>query len=405
MKEEPSISPLWNSTTKLVVALSFVGISALLLIFYRQIVGPLLLAFILSYLLHPVASRLKRSLRSSWQLAVTLTYLVLFILFLGLLTGSGVVIITQVQSLVDFLQRTVQDIPSIIDQITHRQFMIGPFFFDTSTINLNDLSTRVMDLVQGLFSEAGTLLGNLASGAALTIGWSFFVLLVSYFILAETGGTRTPLVNLAIPGYEEDGRRMGLELSRIWNSFLRNQLIISGLTILIYTILLGALGIRYYFGLALLAGLAKFLPYIGPLIAWSSFGLVAYFQGTTILGMTPITYTMIAVAIPLVIDMIIDNFLYYRLMGDALNAHPAAVMVAVIVGLEWIGFIGVILAAPVLATLLLFGKYSLKKMFDQDPWKEISLEARQAKIKKSNLSQKWKKIRNWIILKFKKFNK
>jgi hypothetical protein len=70
--------------------------------------------------------------------------------------------------------------------------------------------------------------------------------------------------------------------------------------------------------------------------------------------------------------------------------------VAVIIGLNWLGFIGVILAAPVLATFQLLGNYALRKLFDQDPWEAFDLEARQIKRRKKSYSVPMKKIRSWV---------
>jgi len=66
----PSTSPKWGPTAKLVVGLSLVAIISALLIYFRQIIGPLLLAFILTYLLHPLVMRLSKLTRLSWRVTV-----------------------------------------------------------------------------------------------------------------------------------------------------------------------------------------------------------------------------------------------------------------------------------------------------------------------------------------------
>jgi hypothetical protein len=55
-------------------------------------------------------------------------------------------------------------------------------------------------------------------------------------------------------------------------------------------------------------------------------------------------------------------------MADALRVHPAAVLVAAIISASLLGVLGVVIAAPMLATLQLFGQYTLRKMFDLNPW-------------------------------------
>ena len=182
----------------------------------------------------------------------------------------------------------------------------------------------------------------------------FFAFLISYFLLSESRGAKSEFLKIRIPGYEYDTSQIGIELGRVWNAFLRGQLLIILVTIGIYTIILGSLQVNFYLGLALIAGIARFVPYIGPVIAWTTYALVALFQGTTIFGLQPFAYVLIIVGISWLTDVIMDNLVVPRVMGDALEVHPAAVMVAAIVFGTIFGIIGIILAAPVLATAQLF---------------------------------------------------
>jgi len=226
----------------------------------------------------------------------------------------------------------------------------------------------LLGMAQSILGRTGTLLSTVAGGAASFIGWGLFVVLISYFVLAESGGLRGGLVTLDVPGYSDDMRRLGAELSRIWNAFLRGQIIIFVLTALTYVVVLGVLGIRYAIGLALLAGLAKFLPYIGPFITWTTLALVAYFQPWTIFGLSPFGYAVLSVGLGILVDQTFDNVISPRIIGEALRVHPAAVLVAAIVAANLLGFLGVIVAAPMLATVLLIWRYMLRKMLDLDPW-------------------------------------
>ena len=228
--------------------------------------------------------------------------------------------------------------------------------------------SAVLGMLQGILGRTGTILSTVATSAATFVGWTLFVMLISYFVLSESGGLRGRANLVDVPGYSEDARRLTAELSRIWNAFLRGQIIIFILTAVTYIVVLGVLGIRYAVGIAILAGLAKFLPYIGPFITWTTLALVAYFQPYTIFGMSPLAYTILAIGLGIAIDQIFDNFISPRIMGQALSVHPAAVLVSVNIAATWLGLLGVIIAAPMLATVLLFWRYTLRKMLDLDPW-------------------------------------
>ncbi len=364
-------SPRWTSTIKIVVGIAFVAFFSWLLISFRSILGPLILAFILAYLIYPMAASLNLKVKLPWRLAVTIVYVVVIVIVVGLLTWGGLTLIQQVQNLVYFLQTAINGIPNFITQLSASPIKIGPFKFDLGHLDLVTLTNELLGIVQPLLSRVGSLVGTLATGAAATIAWLLFTYIVSYFILTETQGKPERMINIHIPGYNEDLKRMGYELGRIWNAFLRNQLIIFTMTTLFYTALLGILGVKFYFGLAVIGGLARFVPYVGPAIAWTSYGLVAYFQGSTVFGLTSILYAILIVGIAYLIDNVIDSFITPRLMADALKVHPAAVMIAAIVAASLMGFIGVVLAAPVLATFKLVLDYVLRKLLDMDPWEGL----------------------------------
>jgi predicted PurR-regulated permease PerM len=367
----PEKSPPWSATTKLVVALTLVAILAGLIISFRNIVGPLLLSFVLSYLLYPAADRIRRHFHISWKFAVNLIFLFAVVLIVGLLIWGGVTIVEQIQSLLTFLEKWVSSIPDLLDQLATVQYRLGPFEINFDELAIDGLVAQALNTVRPMFSQVGVIVGTAASSIAVMLGWTLFVLLISYFILSETQGVPDRIINIRIPRYQEDIDRLGIELARIWNAFLRGQLIIIILTILVYSVFLGAFGVRFFYGLAVMAGIARFIPYVGPAIAWTAYGLVSYFQGTTVFGLSPLAFAITVVVVSFLIDFIMDNYAVPRLLGDALSIHPAAVLVAALVGASLLGVIGVILAAPVLATAKLFTAYAMRKLSDEDPWADI----------------------------------
>lgn len=361
-------TPRWNSNTKLVVALTFVAILAGCLIKFREFLGPLLLGFILTYLAYPIVEFVHRRFKIAWKLATFLLYIFGVIIILSLLVWGGIALVEQVQSLIRFLQNAIDNLPAFISQLSRQVIRFGPFELNFQTLDLRDWVNQIIGMIQPMFSKLGSFVGSLASSAVSVIGWLLFVILISFFIVSESGGNPGKLFNIEIPGYTHDVRRLGIELSRIWNSFLRGQLILILITILIYSFLLGVLQVRFFFGLAILAGLARFVPYVGPAITWTTYGLVTYFQGYTVFGLTPWGYVLLVIGISIVVDSMIDNIVTPSLMAGTLKVHPAAVLVAVLMAASLMGIVGILMAAPVLASGKLIGNYAYRKMFDLDPW-------------------------------------
>jgi predicted PurR-regulated permease PerM len=368
MEPHFTTSPRWSSTTKLLVGLVVVGIVAFLFFRFTSLITPLLMVFILAYILHPVATMISYWLRVSWKAGVNILYFIILILLIGSLTLGGVGLVGQVQSLIQLVQTIVANLPAYVEALSGQVFKIGPFELDMRTIDLNAISTQLLSFVQPLLGRTGNLVTALAGGAAEIFGWTFFVLIVSYFVMVESSGLQSDLIKVEVPGYNEDVRKLGSKLSMIWNSFLRGQIFIFAMSTIIYIVVLSIFGVRYAIGIAFLAGLAKFLPYIGPAITWVIMALVTYFQSPTPFGMEALTYMLMVVITTTVIDWIIDNLVVPRIMARSLRVHPAAVLVTALIAANLLGIIGVVIAAPFLASIMLLGRYTMRKMLDLDPW-------------------------------------
>jgi predicted PurR-regulated permease PerM len=368
----PPSSPQWSTNTKLVVGLTFVAIIAALLIYIRSLIGPLLLAFILAYVLHPVVTRLVATTRMSWRVAANLIYVVVFVVVGALLAWSGFAIVQQFQSLIRVVQNFIEvSLPSLAADLSNNVYNIGPFQLDLTQFDLLALSEQLLGIAQPVLVQSGALLSSVAASAASSLGWLLFILVISYFILTEGGRVPYQLLRLEVPGYDEDVRRLGTELSRIWNAFLRGQLIIFVLAIIFSFTLLSVIGLRLALVIALMAGLAKFVPYLGQFFVLVVAGVVAFFQAGNIFGLLPWQYTILVLVALVILDQIFDNLITPRLLGRTLDLHPAAILVAALIAFNLIGIVGLVLAAPVLATIKLLGRYTLRKMLDLDPWMEL----------------------------------
>src|ERR1044071_6773939 len=203
MEPNFTTSPRWSSTTKLLVGLVTVGIVAFLFIRFTSLITPLLIVFILAYLLHPLTTVLSRSLNISWKASVNIIFFVILILIIGLLTLGGVGLGAQVQSLIQLVQAIVADLPKYIQNLSGQAFRIGPFELDMRTIDLNAISTQLLAFVQPLLGRTGNLVTAVAGGAAEIFGWTFFILIVSYFLMVESSGLQSDLIKVEVPGYNE----------------------------------------------------------------------------------------------------------------------------------------------------------------------------------------------------------
>jgi predicted PurR-regulated permease PerM len=111
------------------------------------------------------------------------------------------------------------------------------------------------------------------------------------------------------------------------------------------------------------------LPIVGPLVSTLTAMIVAFFLGsTTFDAMNPLLFAGIVAAFMFVVQQVENGVLVPRIVGGALNLHPVVIIVAVMMGGSLAGILGAVLAAPVAASIKLFGAYAWRKMFDLDPF-------------------------------------
>jgi putative heme transporter len=139
--------------------------------------------------------------------------------------------------------------------------------------------------------------------------------------------------------------RIMMNLETIVGSYLRGQLVTSVLMSLFTFLLLTACGVENALALAVIAGLADVLPYIGPLLSVGPAVLAALSRGPVV------------VAVVLVLMLAYEEFesrvLIPRIYGRALRLPSSVVLVALLAGGTLMGILGALLALPVAATVMM----------------------------------------------------
>jgi predicted PurR-regulated permease PerM len=370
-KNTETFSPKWGNNTKLVLSVIVIVVAIFLLVRFSNLVAPLVIALIFAVVLHPVANFLNEKIKISWSWSVTIVYLVTAIILVALITMGGISIIEQIQNLVNFLQKALVDLPDFLAQISTQSFKIGPFAVDLTKINWSDIGNQLIGYVQPILSNIGNFIASLAGGAIQMFGTFLLSLMLSYIIVAETEKKKENVTVINFPGYEYDTTRFQQELNLIWNAFFRGQAIIFFARTLVTIAFLGLFGVHFFVGLGILAGIANLIPYVGALITLITFFFVALFQGVTIFGLDAFSYAIIILVVSWLVENVYDSIVVPKIVGGTLKLSAVVIMVASLIGLNIFGIMGMILAAPILATFLLIYRYIGRKMQDQDPWEEF----------------------------------
>ncbi len=375
-------SPRWGPFTKFLVSLILVVVAGAVLVRFQRMIAPLVLAVILTYLLRPVVAALVARTGLSWHTAVGVLYLAVIILLISLLTAAGIAIVQQTQGLItsvsqiassdlpNQLQRTLsapfQLGPFLID--LSRPFSIGPFQFDFSNIDWRSLLNPVLGAIQPALSQTGTVISDLAGRTAETLGWMLFVLIISFYLLFDTHRLAGSFEGMVPPDYTYDAQRLVGALVPIWNAFLRGQITLALIMGTLIGLTMTILGVPYGLVIGLLGGLLQFVPIVGPLIYGTTSIIIVLFQPGTWLGINPVPHAIIVLVGIIVLQEISDNLLVPRILGSSLHLHPVAILVFALIAANLAGLVGLLLSAPTLATLRLFGRYIYCKLFDLNPW-------------------------------------
>ena len=125
--------------------------------------------------------------------------------------------------------------------------------------------------------------------------------------------------------------------------YIRAQLVLAGLSLLVYTVGLLALRVPYAIILGMVGGAMEFIPVAGPLIAALVIFGVAFLTGY---------HHLLLLALFLALWRLVQDYVNSpRIMGGKLKLHPLAALFAILAGGEISGVIGVYLSIPIMAAL------------------------------------------------------
>ncbi|MBX2998751.1 MAG: AI-2E family transporter [Caldilineaceae bacterium] len=382
-------SPPWGTTTKAIVAVVALLLTAILIWRFRDLLTPLIIAALLAYILNPLISFIDARTRLTRAQTVLTVYLILALIVLSGSAAIGFVAVDQVLVLSDAIPRwTAQAIALLpelpgfiparwefwgfeIDLMPLQAQVQAQFdaFLNRDQIDWRAIATQVFNIVEPVFSRGGSLAATVVQATVSVLGLMFLVFVISIYMASDAPRFSQAISNVAHqPGYRQDADRLKADISRVWAAYLRGQVVLALVIFVVVSVSLGILGVNNALGLGLLSGIMEFLPVIGPLIGTGAAILVALFQQNIPWGLAGWQFALIVTAVMFLIQQLENNILVPRIVGDALDLHPLLVMVSVIMGASLAGLLGAVLAAPVVASVKILGGYAWRKLLDLPPF-------------------------------------
>lgn len=318
-----------------------VGIAAILLLYFAApVLPPFLLAAFLAYLVNPLVNRLQR-----WHIPRTLAVSIILLILFGILVlGVGLLLPVLQEQLTAFIDNLPQfvvwfqqvAVPWLTQYVPADSFTLA---------NINAFITDHWTQAGGYATTAWKALSH--SGVAV-FTWVLYLILiplVSFYLLRDNQIMRER-VQLLIPRTQLSlVQRILRSCNDMLGAFLRGQLAVIVVMSTLYSLGLALVGLQLALLLGIIAGLMTVIPYIGAFVSIFFACLAALIQFKTL---WPLTHVLIVFAI----GHMLENFIVTPyLVGDRIGLHPMLVIFVVLIGGQWFGLLGVLLALPVAAIL------------------------------------------------------
>ena len=322
------------------------------------ILTPFFLGGLIAYLGHPVVDRLQ-----SRGLSRVVGVLVVFLLVMLMVLGLMLMVLPQfIAELGVLLQKVPLMLDWAGDQLVSRW---SGSFGDAvgASVNVQTLSGLVTDwgqvqslLMTGLrelFSSGAAVLSTLATLALTPV--------VAFYWLRDWPLMVTQLQRFVPQTSSAKVQVLATECDSVLSGFFRGQLMVMIALAVIYSVGLSLLGLKGSLAIGVVAGLFSVVPYLGTVIGLLIGVLAALYQFQDVL------HPSLVLAVFLVGQLSEGMLLTPWLVGDRIGLHPVAVIFALMAGGQLFGFVGILIALPVVAVLVVAVRHLLLDRLTFEP--------------------------------------
>ena len=325
----------------------------LLMWLLAPVLTPFVVAAILAYALTPLVDRLDDLGRGRIPrvLAVVLVEVLFLLLLLALMLLVVPILVKQMPLLRD-------QVPPLLDRFNgFLQPLLAQLGWHV-TLDVAGLKTFVMEhLSANLQDSLGRLLESAKLGGSVALsllGNAVLVPVVLFYLLMEWRRFMRMLVTLVPPRLRGVVDSFTQEADDVLGQYLRGQLLVMGVLAVYYSVGLMLFGLDLALPIGAFTGLAVAIPYVGFGLGLVMALLAGFLEFSTQAGHVS---ALVMVAVVYGLGQLIEGFvLTPRLVGERIGLHPLAVIFALLAFGHLLGFVGVLIALPLSAVLLVAGR-------------------------------------------------
>jgi predicted PurR-regulated permease PerM len=347
----------------LVIVLLLGGIIYLL----SPMLTPFVIGALLAYLGDPLVDRLEK-----WKMSRTFAVSIVF--FLWLVVTVGVVLL-----FVPFMERQISNfLVQLPLWIAWFQLTAAPWLAEHTGVSLDLLDTeKLTGMLQDNWKEAGgvaaAVVGRVSKSGFAIVAWAMHLVLipvVTFYLLRDWDILVARVHELLPRKIEPTVARLARDSDDVLGAFLRGQLSVMIVLGAIYAVGLRLVGIDVGPLIGMTAGVISFVPYLGAIVG-VGMGLIA-----ALVQYHDWVHVLLVLGVFAVGHLIESYVLVPRLIGNKIGLHPVAVIFAILAGGELFGFLGVLLALPVAAVVMvvlrwLHERYTESALYNAAPKSEV----------------------------------
>ncbi|HMN93189.1 MAG TPA: AI-2E family transporter [Hydrogenophaga sp.] len=314
----------------------------LLLTLLAPVLMPFVLAAVLAYALHPLVERLHARRIPRWLGAGVA---------IGLLSLIGLLVLLLIVPVItNQLPLLKEQVPALLERFNQALLPLAARFGLDLQIDVAQVRGWLRELISGHESELITgLLSSLRIGGsamAALFGNLILAPIVAYYLLLDWQGLIARTKRLVPPRWLATVQSFLDETDEVLGQYLRGQLLVMGILAVFYTVGLALVGLKLALPIGVFTGLAVFVPYLGFGLGLVMGLLAAVLQFQSVLGVA-------LVALVFIVGQVIESlYITPRLLGERIGLHPIAVIFALMAFGHLFGFVGVLVALPASAVLL-----------------------------------------------------
>lgn len=298
----------------------------------RDILSPFVLAAILAYAFTPVAKFFQKK-GLSWTLAASLTFILVLAFAVGLFFLIIPETISQLRSFIAGLPSYVENMLDVIEALEERY----PSFDISKTVE-----DYLLNLSQNLEFRLSNITENVVSlvSQAVNIIFLGFILtpFILYYFMVDAFKMRRSLVRLFPREKKEDYLFILRKADQAIGGFIRGRLLICLFVGVCVTIGLDLLNIEFALILGVVAGILDIIPYLGPIVGAVPALIFAASKSTL--------QVLLVGGLFVAINLVEGVFIAPKLMGKEVGIHPITVILALMIGGELFGALGLLVAIP-----------------------------------------------------------